>query len=260
MDLGALLGLLLAGTAITLAVVAGGGRPGAFLDLPSAACVCGGTLAAVMISFPFSQLLRLGAALRGALFGRPPNMTALVDRIVELADLARREGLLALDDELPTLRDPLLVLALELAVDGTPPEVIEEVLRAEVRSAAAREAADRNMLDQAGKYAPAFGMIGTVLGLVMMLGGMSDPDAIGPGMAVALLTTLYGALLANVVFLPLAEKLGELARRRRQTHEAIIRGVIAIQSGDSPRMVRRKLSVYLPPRRRQITRLPERVA
>ena len=254
MDLGALIGLLLAGTAIAFAVVAGGGRAGAFLDLPSLACVVGGTLAAVLICFPFSQIVRLGSALRAALFGRPPNMTRLVDRLVTLAELARREGLLALDDELPTLGDPLLVLALEMAVDGTAPEVIEEVLRTEVRAAAARDAADKNMLDQAGKYAPAFGMIGTLLGLVMMLGSMSEPDAIGPGMAVALLTTLYGALLANVVFLPLAEKLGELARRRRQTHEAIIRGVIAIQSGDSPRMVRQKLSAYFPHRRRQVAR------
>ena len=254
MDLGALFGLLLAGTAIAFAIVAGGGRAGAFLDLPSLACVVGGTLAAVLICFPLSQLVRLGSAVRAALFGRPPNMARLVDRLVALAELARREGLLALDDELPTLDDPLLVLALEMAVDGTAPEVIEEVLRSEVRAAAARDAADKNMLDQAGKYAPAFGMIGTLIGLVMMLGSMSEPDSIGPGMALALLTTLYGAVLANVVFLPLAEKLGELARRRRQTHEAVIRGVIAIQSGDNPRMVRRKLSAYLPPRRRQVAR------
>jgi len=254
MDLGSLFGLLLAATAIAFAIVAGGGRAGAFLDLPSLACVGGGTLAAVLICFPFPQLMRLGSALRGAIFGRPPNISALVERIVALADLARREGLLALDDELPTLRDPLLALAVEMAVDGTAPEVIEEVLRTEVRATAARDAADKNMLDQAGKYAPAFGMIGTLLGLVMMLGGMSEPESIGPGMAMALLTTLYGAVLANVVFLPLAEKLGELARRRRQTHEAIIRGVIAIQSGDSPRMVRQKLSAYLPPRRRQVAR------
>jgi chemotaxis protein MotA len=252
MDLGALFGLLLAGTAIAFAIVAGGGRAAAFLDLPSLACVGGGTLAAILICFPFSQLVRLGSAVRAALFGRPPNMARLVERLVALAELARREGLLALDDELPALDDPLLVLALEMAVDGTAPEVIEEVLRTEVRAAAARDAADKNMLDQAGKYAPAFGMIGTLLGLVMMLGSMAEPDAIGPGMAVALLTTLYGAVLANVVFLPLAEKLGELARRRRQTHEAIIRGVIAIQSGDNPRMVRQKLSAYLPPRRRRV--------
>jgi chemotaxis protein MotA len=254
MDLGSLCGMLLAGTAIAFAVVAGGGRATAFLDLPSAACVVGGTLAAVLICFPFPQLMRLGSAVKSALFGRPPNTPRLVERIVELADLARREGLLALDDELPTLADPLLALAVEMAVDGTAPEVIEEVLRTEGRAAAGRDAADKNMLDQAGKYAPAFGMIGTLLGLVMMLGSMSEPDAIGPGMAVALLTTLYGAVLANVVFLPLAEKLGELARRRRQTNEAIIRGVIAIQSGDSPRMVRQKLAAYLPPRRRQFAR------
>jgi chemotaxis protein MotA len=251
MDLGSLFGLLLAGTAIAFAVVAGGGRPTAFFDLPSLACVGGGTLAVVFVCVPFSQIRRTGAALRAALFGRPPNMTALVERIVALAEIARRDGLLALDDELTTRDDRLLVLAMEMAVDGTPPEMIEEVLRAEVRAVASREAGDRNMLDQAGKYAPAFGMIGTLLGLVMMLGNMSDPDAIGPGMAVALLTTLYGAVLANVVFLPLAEKLGELARRRRQTYEAIVRGAIAIQSGDSPRMVRQKLSAYLPHRRRE---------
>jgi chemotaxis protein MotA len=252
MDFGALCGILLAGSAIAFAIVAGGGRADAFVDLPAFACVVGGTLAAVMICFPFSQLLRLGSAVRAALFGRPPDMNRLVDRLTELADLARREGLLALDAELPTLKDPLLVLALEMAVDGTAPEEIEDVMLSEVRAAAARDAADKNMLDQAGKYAPAFGMIGTLLGLVMMLGNMSQPDAIGPGMAVALLTTLYGALLANVVFLPLGEKLGELARRRRRTHEAIVRGVIAIQSGDSPRMVRQKLSAYLPPGRRRM--------
>jgi chemotaxis protein MotA len=252
MNLGAPLGLLLAGTAIAFAVVAGGGRAEAFWDLPSLVCVGGGTLAAVLIACPFTQLMRLGSALRIALFGKPPNMIDLVDRIVALADLARREGLLALDDELPSISDPLLVLAVEMAVDGTAPEMIEEVLRTEIRAAVARDAADKNLLDQAGKYAPAFGMIGTLLGLVMMLGSMSNPDAIGPGMAVALLTTLYGALLANIVFLPLAEKLGELGRRRRLTYEAIVRGVIAIQSGDSPRMVRQKLAAYLPSGRRKV--------
>ena len=137
-----------------------------------------------------------------------------------------------------------------MAVDGTRAEVIEEVMRTEMDCTAMRHSLGKSLLDQVGKYGPAFGMIGTLLGLVIMLGNMSDPNAIGPGMAVALLTTLYGAILANAVFGPFAEKLNYLNKQELLAMDIIVRGIMGIQSGDNPRVIQQKLLSFLPPKQR----------
>jgi len=246
MDIASLLGLIVVIGSLVLTATAGGGSVGAFVDGPALACVLGGTTAAVLICFPMQTVCGFGRAMKKAFFNRPPNVAEIVETLVTLADVARREGLLALENRLAGPQYPHLTLGVQMAVDGTRPEVIEEVLRSEMQAVAARHAAERGLLEQLGRYAPAFGMIGTLLGLVMMLGNMTDPGAIGPGMAVALLTTLYGALLSYALFLPCAEKLSFLNKQELAAMEIVVRGILAIQTGDHPRLVRQRLRMFLP--------------
>ena len=147
-----------------------------------------------------------------------------------------------------------------MVVDGTDPELIEQIMANELDTMSERHALGKALFDTIGRYAPAFGMIGTLIGLVVMLKNMDDPSAIGPGMAVALLTTLYGALLANLVVLPIADKLGRRSQEEMLAKHIILRGVMSIQSGDNPRTVEHKLRTFLPPSVRQTTLRPQEAA
>ena len=247
MDIGTIVGLLLALVAVAYAVLDGGGSFLAFLHLPSLVCVLGGGLAAALICFPWRVIRQTPQAIRAALTTRTSDLTPLIDTLIRLAEVARRKGLLALELELDQIDPAFLRRGVQLAVDGLRPEVVDEILRGEIDVVAQRQREGKGVLDQIGRSCPAFGMIGTLLGLVMMLGNMTDPDAIGPGMAVALLTTLYGALLANAVCLPIAEKLGFLNRQEMVVMDLIVKGILGIQSGDNPRLIERRLSIYLPP-------------
>ncbi len=175
----------------------------------------------------------------------------LIKQIVELAETARRDGLLALESKVAEIENPLVKTGIQMAVDGSTPEVVEEVLRTEVEAITARHREGKSIMDQLGRFAPAYGMIGTLMGLIMMLQDMSDPSGIGAGMAVALITTMYGAIFANVFFSPFAEKLGLMSRNEIISHEIAIRGVMAIQSGESPRAIDQKLRTFLPPKQRE---------
>jgi len=250
MDLATVIGVIGGLTVMVFSVIVAGSSFAAFVDYPSVICVIGGATAAVLVCSPLSSVLNLGGVVRKAFFRRREELTELLDQIVSIAETARRDGLLALENRLGDIDNAFIVLGIQMAVDGTRPEIIEEVLRSEMEAVNARHRDGRLVLDQMGKYAPAFGMIGTLIGLVIMLGNMDDPAAIGPGMAVALLTTLYGAVIANAICLPLGEKLGHLNRLELQTMEIILRGILAIQSGDNPRIIEQRLASYLPPRSR----------
>ena len=168
-----------------------------------------------------------------------------------LAETARRDGLLALEGRLNEVDNPFIRLGIQMAVDGTHPEVIEDIMRTEMDSIATRHRDGKAIMDQIGRFAPAYGMIGTLMGLIMMLSDMSDPSGIGAGMAVALITTLYGAIVANVFFIPFAEKLGFINKQEMLSLEIIVRGIMAIQSGENPRVVEQKLNTFLPPKMRR---------
>jgi chemotaxis protein MotA len=221
-----------------------------FLDYPSLMITFGGTLAAVMISFPLKNFLSIGSVLKKVFMNRVEHIPTLIETIVRLAETARRDGLLALENKLDEIENPFIVLGIQMAVDGTRPEIIEDVMRTELDAVATRHRDGKNLFDQFGKYAPAFGMIGTLVGLVIMLRNMSDPSSIGTGMAVALITTLYGAIAANMVFLPFADKLGYLNKQELLAMELIIRGIMSIQSGDNPRIIEQKLKSFVPPKSR----------
>jgi chemotaxis protein MotA len=254
MDLGTLLGLILAVGMIGASVVMSGGSPRAFYDSAAIATVCGGMLAALLICFPFSTVARLPAVLLRLLFPQVTDPRALIEELTSLADVARREGMLAIEHRSEQISHPFIRLGVELAVDGTRPEMLEEVLRAEIDSLASRHREGKSMLDQLGRSAPAFGLIGTLLGLIVMLGNISDPSSIAGGMAVALITTLYGAVLSTASLLPMAEKLAHYSRQEMVAREIIIRGILAIQAGEHPRLIAQRLQVYLPPSQRTALR------
>ena len=247
MDLTTILGLLIALGMIATSVVLSGGSFSSFVHTPSLLCTVGGTLGAVLICFPRSAIRRLpGVTLKG-IRGDESSPLDLIREIVELANLARRDGLLALDPKLDQIKSPFVRRGVQLAIDGTRPDALEDVMRADMEAMSLRHREGRAMFEQMGRFAPAFGLIGTLLGLVIMLGNVSDPATIGSGMAVALVTTVYGAVLANGSLLPLAEKLSQLSKRELVTREIALRGILAMQSGEHPRIIEQKLRSFLPP-------------
>ncbi len=246
MDITTIVGVILGFALIMMAMLLGGSI-GAYIDVPSILIVIGGTIGSTLAAFPLATLLKLPKVGQKTLKVAAAEPAKLIEQLVSFAEIARRDGILALESVTDQMKDDLLVVGVKMAVDGTDPELIEAVMEADVENMIVRHDAGRGLFDTMGRYAPAFGMIGTLIGLVAMLSNMSDPSAIGSGMAAALLTTLYGAILANVLFLPLADKLGLKNEQEILVKTIIIKGVMAIQSGDNPRVVEQKLLTFLPP-------------
>lgn len=250
MDIASAAGVVIAIVLILVSIVLGGGSFGAFIDAPSLMVVVGGAIAATLISFPLKNFLGVFGVTTKVFLYKLHNIDDIIKQIVSLAETARRDGLLALEGRIGEIEHPFVVLGVQMAVDGARPEVMEDILRTEMDAVATRHRDGKALLDCMGRFAPAFGMIGTLMGLIIMLGDMSDPSKIGAGMAVALLTTLYGAIASNVVFLPFAEKLGFTNKAELLAMEIIIRGILAIQSGENPRVIEQKLTTFVPPKQR----------
>ena len=246
MDLATIVGVILGFALIVLAMVLGG-SPGAYIDAPSMLIVIGGAGAATLAAFPLTQVVKIPKVLSQTLKTKSADAGKLIEQIVSYAEVARRDGILALESMTEEMSDDLLVTGIKMAVDGTDPELIEQIMEADVDNMMVRHDIGKNMMDVPGRYAPAFGMIGTLIGLVAMLANMDDPSSIGAGMAAALITTLYGAILANCLFLPLSDKLSVKNEDEILVKTIIIKGVMSIQSGDNPRVVAQKLRTFLPP-------------
>lgn len=246
MDLGTILGILMGFALIGWAIFSGGSLD-AFLDPASVVIVIGGATAATMVSIPLLRLKKFVPVLTKALKHKSESVEKLIADLVSYAEVARRDGILSLESMTKDIDDPFIVRGIQMAVDGTDPELIEQIMTTELENVMERHDDGKGIFDSLGKYAPAFGMIGTLIGLVAMLSNMEDPSKIGTGMAVALLTTLYGAIFANLVFLPLGEKLSKRSGEEVLHKTIIIKGVMAIQSGDNPRIVEQKLRTFLPP-------------
>lgn len=251
MDIATIVGLFLALGLIVGSMLLGTAPITAYIDVPSILVVFGGAIAAAMICFPLRSMLGSPKVMLKVVLNKAEDLPALIEQLVKLAETARRDGLLALEAQIAEIENPLVKSGIQMAVDGNPPEAVEEVLRAEASSLASRHKEGKAIMDQLGRFAPAYGMIGTLMGLIMMLSDMSDPSGIGAGMAVALITTLYGAIVANVFFSPFAEKLGLLSKQELIATEIAIRGVMAIQSGESPRAIDQKLQTFIPPGKRK---------
>jgi len=246
MDIATLIGLLVGFGLIVWAIMSKSDL-GNFIDPGSVAIVIGGSIAALLVCNPLKDFLGMAKVIKNAFFTKSSDAQKLIQDLVGYAEVARRDGILALEGMMRDIDDDFIVRGVQMAVDGTDPELIEQIMACEVETLSERHSSGKAILDALGRYAPAFGMIGTLIGLVCMLQDMDDPSKIGPGMAVALLTTMYGALLANLVALPLADKLA-IRSAEELLHKAIIvRGVMSIQSGDNPRIVEQKLKTFLPP-------------
>lgn len=247
MDPLTLVGVVLAFVVIFGAMIIEGGSPTALLLPAPMLLVLVGTLAAGMAGMSLPTWINGMRQLKTAFTGTVPQCDELVGTIVRCAETARRDGLLALEGIASEVSDPFLRRSLELAIDGTDPEALAEVLEAEVRATEERNAAGAKLFADMGAYAPTIGIIGTVIGLVQVLGNLSDPAELGHMIAAAFVATLWGVLSANVLWLPVAAKLTLFNTLETQRSELVIEGVLAIQSGANPRMVDRKLRALLPP-------------
>lgn len=247
MDKASFIGLFGGIALLILAIlIAPGSSLAAFIDYPSLAVVVGGAIAALAIAFPIGSLLLLPGVTKKIFFPKQAEIRPVIDQLVEFAELARRDGILALESKTADIDDPFIMMGVQMAVDGTDSELMESVLRSEIDGVASRHKVGKGLLETMGRYAPAFGMIGTLMGLIIMLGNMDDPEAIGPGMAVALITTLYGAIVSNLFCLPFADKLAYYSKKEMELREVIVRGLLAIQEGDNPRVLEQKLKTMLP--------------
>jgi len=252
MDITSLIGFLLAWALIIGSILIGNAPFTAFIDIPSVLVVIGGAASAAMMAFPLKSMLSLPMVIKKAFLNKEDDLLAIISRMVSLAEVARRDGLLALEGKLAEVQHPTIKSGLQMAIDGNDADTIESVMRTEMEALSRRHKEGRSIFDQLARFAPAYGMIGTLLGLIMMLSDMSDPSGIGAGMAVALITTLYGAIVANVMFQPFAEKLGLLSKRELCAFELIVRGVLAIQSGESPRAIEQRLLTFIHPKKRPV--------
>ena len=247
MDTGTLIGCTIGVLLFFVTVVVGGHESiASFWNLSSLMIVFGGTAAALFISFPLPSIRKTLLAVRKCLTASKNIPGKIADQIVFFAESARREGLLAQERRLSEANDPFLAEGLNLVVDGLPPTVVENILTGEIEAMQYRHQQSRNILLYCGKCTPAFGMIGTLIGLVLMLSHL-EAETVGTGMAVAVLTTFYGLIAAHLVFMPIAEKLKQLHEAEMRIKMMVIRGVLAIQAGEHPRIIQQKLLTFLPP-------------
>lgn len=224
------------------------GDPSPFIDMPSVYIVVLGTLTAVLARSSFPEFIgSVGVALKTVKYKVDPP-EALIEQLVNLGTLARKDGMIALEGQ--EIANPFLAKGVRMLVDGTEPGIIRSTMEREMGMIQKRNSEGMAFIASAQEIAPAMGMIGTLIGLVLMLGNMSDPKAIGPAMAVALLTTLYGAVIANVICIPLNQKLAKLDAAEALNHELIIEGVMFIQAGNNPRMLPDLLMPFVSPKAR----------
>jgi chemotaxis protein MotA len=251
MDITTVLGTILGFGLVLFAMASGEGGLLIFLHGPSMMIVGGGTIAVVLINFPLDDLRQLlKVVLRTFLF-RLNTPAQEIERIIEYANLARKEGLLSLESKLQEVDDVFFAKGVQLVIDGFPADTVRDIMELEAEWQRQRHSNGKKMMDALGSFAPAFGMIGTLVGLVQMLQNLSDPGKIGGGMATALLTTLYGAMAANMMFLPLAGKLEVRANEEALLRELMIEGIVAIQSGEGPQLIKEKLKSFIAPTQRE---------
>ncbi len=251
MNLGALIGLLIGAACLVLSIYTSGGTIGTYVDIPSVFCTIGGSFGALMLQYGTKDMLAvmkiMGRSFRNFDYGAEK----IVDKLYEFSEKARREGILSLEEVIQDLDDKFMQQGLRLVVDGTDAEIIRGLMETELNQMNDRHSHWLKLLDNWSKIAPGFGMLGTVLGLIAMLKNLEDKSRVGPNMAVALITTFYGAIMANLLFQPMLGNLADKDAEETTVREMIIEGVLSIQAGDNPRILLVKLASYLPPRQKQ---------
>ena len=247
MKFSSVIGLILGVGALAVAITMEGAELDRFLSESAALIVFGGTLGATLTSFPLDQVMKLPKLIVKAITGGGSSMppARAVELFVHLAEKARREGLLSLEEEAGKIDDPFVRKGMLLVVDGIDPEVVKDVLEVDLTAMAERHHLGYGMLEAMGGYAPTMGIIGTVMGLVHVLSSLEDPSGLGGAIAVAFIATLYGVASANLLWLPLGGKLKAQSKEEIALREVAMEGILAVQAGDNPRIVREKLEAFL---------------
>jgi len=247
-DIATIIGIVVA---FGLVVSAIGGGIGSFIDPPSMLIVIGGTVGVLLVGYPLKNCISvIGVVLKTFMY-KVDSGSDIIAKLVELAQTVRKDGILALESEVGSIENQFMAKGLQMAIDGQEPAAIEEILYLEMEKISARHSVGSDMFTALGTYAPSMGMIGTLVGLVLMLQNMSDPSSIGPSMSIALLTTFYGALMANILFLPMSGKLKTRSKDELLIHEIILVGIQSLVAGENPRIMEQKLLGYLPPKDRK---------
>lgn len=226
-----------------------------FIDTPSILITLLGSFCALMISFPMKTLINIPSILKVLLLTPKDNREELVVLFSDLARKARKDGLLALEDDINTITDDFLVSGLQMVIDGVEPDVIRDILELKLDTIERRHRSGQEVFEKWGELAPAFGMLGTLIGLIIMLAKLDDPSAIGSGMATALITTFYGSLLANLILIPIASNLSVQTDEELFVGEMIIEGILEIQAGSNPRILEEKLMTYLSPEEKKVLKI-----
>jgi chemotaxis protein MotA len=242
---------ILGGFSLVIIAMASGGGLAWFLDGPSAMIVFGGTFGAILINYPITEILGVIKVAKNVFRGRTQQTGTVINQLVEMSKLSRREGIISLQKMITHTKDPFMVKAVNLVVDGVDPDHIAEILETELDFIGERHRLGAEIFTTMGNFAPAMGLVGTLIGLVQMLKQMNNPGTIGPAMAVALITTFYGVVLANLIFLPIAGKLRTKSSQELLLKQLIINGILSIQAGDNPRVLEQKLHSYIAPRERR---------
>lgn len=246
MDKSTLIGFLLGIICVVVSILLGG-RLSLFFDVPSLLIVVGGTAAALLISFPLKQFTGAFKSARHAFSEKEEDPKKIIGKINNLAQIARREGILALEDVIQSEQDEFLKKGVQLAVDGTDVELIRDILDTELSYIEDRHKENQKFWEGVAEFGPAWGMVGTLIGLIAMLDGLDDPTTIGPKMSVALITTFYGSILANLVAIPILNKLKLRSSHEMLLKQVTIEGILSLQAGESPSVIEQKLKAFLSP-------------
>ena len=250
MDISSILGLILGITFMFWGIYESGDLS-AYWKITSIIITLGGTIASTLTSFPMKDIGNVLKVAKNAFVHTEISLDKVITDIITLANLARKEGLLSLEEYADNLGDDFLIKGIMLIVDGTEPELVRNIMETELLYLEERHAKGQKLFETAAKFAPAFGMIGTLIGLINMLRTVDDPSTIGPNMSVALVTTFYGVVLANVIFMPLAKKLKSRNDEEILAKELIVEGLLSIQAGENPRIIEEKLNTFIPPSMRK---------
>jgi chemotaxis protein MotA len=253
MDIATILGIISA-TGLVLGAIFMGSGLNVFINIPSLCIVVGGTIGVTLVAYPLKDFLSVIKVVQKAIFTKNISATELISKFTDFANKTRKEGILALESEIKELSDEFFKKGVQLSIDGLEPQQIQNILDTEIDFVRDRHKLGADLFTSMGTFAPAMGMIGTLIGLVQMLQSMDDPSTIGPAMAVALLTTFYGSLMANICCMPIAGKLKTRSKEEMLTKEMTIQGIISLSNGDNPRILEQKLLAFLPPAKETVNK------
>ena len=244
MDIASIIGVV-SGLGFVLGTILLGGSIMMFVNIPSILIVVGGTISAVMIGFPMGDVLGMFKAGMKVFIFKIEKPEDIIANLVEISNKARKGGLLSIEGDIQSTPDPYLAQALQMTVDGVKTGDIAQIMQKQMQLTKQNLDTGSDLFSSMGAYAPAFGMIGTLIGLVQMLANLDDPSSIGPKMAVAMITTFYGAVLANLFFIPMSDKLSGRAEEEVTNMNIIFEGILSIREGEHPKLMEDKLKVYL---------------